>query len=251
MQPPLVVGGTGGSGTRVAADMLRHMGVFMGTHLNDALDALEWVASLDTWVPRFLEQQSRMPDATFDAMAAELRACAERHRATLPDADAAWGWKNPRSIYLLPVFDALYPGMRFLHVVRDGRDMAFSRNQNQTTLYAPLLVGSRAADPLPVQAAALWSKVNAGAARYGARRMGARYLWVRFEDLCAHRADTLQQLCAFAAPGFTDVAALHALASTPPSVGRWREQAPEAIAAVETAGRDGLHAFGYAAPAAA
>ena len=44
---------------------------------------------------------------------------------------AAWGWKEPRSIYLLPFFHRHLPGLRFLHVVRDGRDMAFSENQNQ------------------------------------------------------------------------------------------------------------------------
>ena len=36
--PPVVVFGTGGSGTRVVADILRQSGCFIGNNLNRALD---------------------------------------------------------------------------------------------------------------------------------------------------------------------------------------------------------------------
>ena len=52
------------------------------------------------------------------------------HCATL-EPGRPWGWKEPRSIYLLPFFHQQLPALRFLHVVRDGRDMALSANQNQ------------------------------------------------------------------------------------------------------------------------
>src|SRR3954471_11566351 len=46
---PVVIGGTGGSGTRVVARMLRTAGVFMGGRLNSADDALD-LAEFDwTW----------------------------------------------------------------------------------------------------------------------------------------------------------------------------------------------------------
>ncbi len=36
-----------------------------------------------------------------------------------------WGFKNPRTIYLIDFFKQMYPDMRFIHVIRDGRDHAF------------------------------------------------------------------------------------------------------------------------------
>ena len=39
--------------------------------------------------------------------------------------------KNPRSMFLLPFFDSYFPALKFIHIVRDGRDMAYSKNQNQ------------------------------------------------------------------------------------------------------------------------
>lgn len=36
--PPVVVGGVGGSGSRVVAEMLETLGLFIGDDLNDARD---------------------------------------------------------------------------------------------------------------------------------------------------------------------------------------------------------------------
>ena len=46
--------------------------------------------------------------------------------------DSKWGWKSPRSIYYLPYYKAvLGDAFRFIHVVRDGRDVALGDNQMQ------------------------------------------------------------------------------------------------------------------------
>ena len=71
--------------------------------------------------------------------AAELRALVARQHA---EADGRpWGWKEPRSVYLLPFLAAELPGLRFLHVVRDGRDMAFSENQVQLRKHGDAVLG--------------------------------------------------------------------------------------------------------------
>ncbi|BCW93430.1 MAG: hypothetical protein KatS3mg007_1324 [Thermoanaerobaculum sp.] len=54
---------------------------------------------------------------------------------------SAWGWKEPRSIYLLPFWNELMPSLRFIHVIRDGRDMAFSANQNQLRKHGKCILG--------------------------------------------------------------------------------------------------------------
>lgn len=243
--PPVVIGGTGGSGTRVVAELVRGLGVYLGTHVNDAIDALAWVAALDAWIPAFLRSQATMPAAEFERMVAELRACAARHRADIDAPDGPWGWKNPRTLYLLPVFDAIFPGMRFVHVVRDGRDVAFSGNQNQTRLYGPLVVGSLAGRPESVQAIGLWAKVNLATARYGVRRMAGRYLRVRLEDLCDAPEAGVRRLGEFLQLSTAHTGTLARLVHPPPTLGRWRDRPPDQIAALEATGAAGLREFGY------
>ena len=85
----------------------------------------------------------------------------------------------------MPFLDAVMPSLRFLHFVRDGRDMAFSENQNQLVKHGGALLGDELRKAkTPVRSIAVWSRVNAAAADYGESRLGERYLRVRFEDLC-------------------------------------------------------------------
>jgi len=51
---PNIIGGTGGSGTRVVARIVRHGGMYIGTHLNDSEDALDLARYSDRWINRFL-----------------------------------------------------------------------------------------------------------------------------------------------------------------------------------------------------
>jgi hypothetical protein len=47
---PIVIGASGGSGTRVIARVLQRADVFMGSDLNAAVDSLPIAAFLDLWV---------------------------------------------------------------------------------------------------------------------------------------------------------------------------------------------------------
>ena len=112
---PGVIGATGGSGTRVLAAVVRRGGMFVGSDLNRSLDALDFAAFFDRWVGRGSSRPRRPPS------------CGRSSPASTTEAGGQpWGWKEPRSVYLLPFLAAELPGLRFLHVVRDGRDMAFS-----------------------------------------------------------------------------------------------------------------------------
>ena len=64
------------------------------------------------------------------AMVDDFRRVLEDHCAPIAANPRPWGWKEPRSIYLLSFLHRHLPALRFLHVVRDGRDMALSKNQN-------------------------------------------------------------------------------------------------------------------------
>lgn len=46
------------------------------------------------------------------------------------------GWKHGPILFLLPVYNAVTSGrFTFVHLIRDGRDMAFSRNRNNLAKY--------------------------------------------------------------------------------------------------------------------
>lgn len=46
-------------------------------------------------------------------------------------SDVRWGFKAPVSMLMVPAFNEVVPqGVKFLHVVRDGRDISFSGNQS-------------------------------------------------------------------------------------------------------------------------
>jgi hypothetical protein len=92
-----------------------------------------------------------------------------------------------RSRYLrqLDVIAALLPEARFVHLVRDGRDVALSM----------LEVDFGGANV--THAAWLWSRRVLRAQRVGARLGGSRYLVVRYEDLVADSERTLTTVCRF------------------------------------------------------
>ena len=256
---PLVIGGLGGSGTRVYAVALRDAGVDMGRLFNAALDNLvftalfkrpRWFATAgDPAVRRHLATFTRYSrDRTFTP--ADLtrlgrvivdhdptvgrRESAERVRAAFarrPRAERrrapAWGWKEPNSHLFLPQLIDHYPGLRFVYVARHGLDMAYSENKNQLRNF-----GDQFGFPFPegegpeAEAAAqlgYWIHMTERALALG-ERLGDRFLFLRFDDLCADPEGELRRLLEFTGvePGH-DLPAIASKVANPASSGRWRD----------------------------
>jgi hypothetical protein len=176
-------------------------------------------------------------------MLEDLGAVLSEHGGPIDDHPRRWGWKEPRSIYLLPFLHRHLPGLRFLHVVRDGRDMALSQNQNQLRKHGDAAPVPRNL-PLPGRSIALWSWVNLAATSYGEEHLGARYLRIRFEDLCADPVRRTAAILEFAElDGDAEVLAREV--APPASLGRWQQADPATLTALEEAGAPGLVALGY------
>jgi hypothetical protein len=242
--PPSIMGATGGSGTRVVARAARRAGLFIGTDLNPAEDSLEIAEYYDRWINPYLWHGHGWRPEVEPEMRSELLALLERHRA---GADGGpWGWKEPRSIYLLRFLADVLPGLRFVHVVRDGRDVAFSKNQNQPRKHADAFLGteSEGAADAPERAIELWNAVNLAAADTGEELLGKRYLRIRYEDLCAEPEPVLASVLEFL--GLTgDAAELAREVEPPPTIGRFREQDRELVESLERIARPALQRFGY------
>jgi hypothetical protein len=176
-------------------------------------------------------------------MRAELMPLLERHRAG-SDGEA-WGWKEPRSIFLVSFLAQALPGLRFVHLVRDGRDLAFSKNQNQPRKHAGAFLGSQSDDPAtPPRSIALWNAVNLAGADAAEAQLGERYLRIRYEDLCAKPEPVIERMLGFL--GLEgDPAALSEEVDPPPTLGRWRQADPTLVEELEQIAAPALRRFGY------
>ncbi len=241
---PCVIGATGGSGTRVVARIVRSGSMFIGEKLNRYEDAVELGFYSDRWIDRYLAG-GRSPEL-LEQMAADLRSVLEDHVSPLPEDARAWGWKEPRSIYLQRFWHETMPSLRFLHFVRDGRDIAFSENQNQLKKHGEAALGDELRRAkMPVRSIALWNRVNQAAADYGEEALGARYLRVRFEDLCADPVETVERIYRFFGLEGDVEAIARAEVRPPDTLGRWRLRRKGVVDELNRTAESTLRRFEY------
>lgn len=242
---PNAIGATGGSGTRVVARIVRAGGLFIGTNLNQYEDALDFAGYSDRWINTFVSSNSDLAPADLEEMNVDLESVVATHVLEKPEV-APWGWKEPRSIYLLPYYHRVMPKLRFLHFIRDGRDMAFSENQNQLKKHgAVVLDESERQWRQPVQSIALWTRVNMRAADYGEGEMGDRYLRVSFEQLCTEPAATVERIYSFFGLEGDAAAVAQAEVRPPDTLGRWRGKRDKVVDELNRIAEPALSRFGY------
>lgn len=242
---PLVILGTGGSGTRVFARLAEAAGRHMGAHRAETEDALALFYIAQRWCGEIYTAWRRGERIDLEGFDAELKPCIEAHLIEAEPGEP-WGWKQPRSLFLLPALLHSYPELLVLHVIRDGRDIAFGSRQRleMTGAYAvPEWARER---PAEVQLALLWDEPNRLAADFGEQRLGERYLRLRLEDLCASPRQTAARLAAFAEAEPVESQAVESIVATPASLGRWRRADPDLVYSAARAACKGLARFGYA-----
>src|SRR5207302_1402312 len=121
--PPVVIGAVGGSGTRVLAQVLRKAGWFMGNRVDSRNeDSLPIAWFLTKWL-KSLKDFPNIDNNILVGGRRDFERMLNIHRRGIPSPDARWGWKNPRSMWLIPFLADRFPEMKFVHVIRDARDM--------------------------------------------------------------------------------------------------------------------------------
>lgn len=101
-----------------------------------------------------------------------------------------WCEKSPQNLQHIGLLSSVFPGARFVHLIRDGRDCAASfhrrwRRTPELTIYR-------------------WRNVVEEGRRQGAK-VGDRYLEVRYEELTADPAFWMQMICRFVGLSFDPV----------------------------------------------
>ena len=166
-----------------------------------------------------------------------------------------WGDKTPMYMQNLRLLDRLFPDARFVHLIRDGRDAALSFLAMPSGIVTETWMHPRT----PADFAAQW-RTEVFAARRLGRRVGPRYLEVRYEDLVAGAEPVLRRICDFAGleyePAMADYAGNVDVSAKPhqqrllqpPTSGvrNWRtEMSPEDVASFEHVAGDTLRELGY------
>jgi hypothetical protein len=119
-------------------------------------------------------------DAGFaDAVGCLYMAYADEH------GKRRWGDKTPQYVRSIPQLSGIFDGSRFVHMIRDGRDVAMS--------YLSLRWGP----PNVWRAAQIWRQDVAAGRRAGASLGDRRYLEVRYERLVEEPEATLREVCSF------------------------------------------------------
>jgi hypothetical protein len=243
---PVFIGATGGSGTRAIAAVLASARVHIGSRHNFALDAMDFVPFAVKWLPLYLRNCGEISERDRQHMGRAFAVSVLRHRKGIISPDVHWAAKAPRFIYLLPYLQQQLPDFRFIHMIRDGRDMAFAANQSQVNDYGRILLPPAAqSEPAAVRSIMLWSMVNTSAADFGRSVLGDRYMRVSFEDLCERPREIVPAILEFADASDGNLDAALAEIKSQPTQGRWRDQDKMLIRQLEAVAGSALAKFGY------
>lgn len=254
---PVIIFNASHSGSRVLAMMLRRLGVFMGSNLNESEDSLDLFDLVRYVVERHAPDFAPLFRHGDVALQFRVEAAINAHLADRP-VGQRWGWKLPETGHVLPVISRLFPEARCIHLVRDGRDVAFSPflapkapfwrkiyfNDDRIASWRGHGMGQRAyrAHGHIFNAARWVNSVTLGRA-HGVM-LGDRYLEVRYERLVSEPAAELARVAAFLGLDPAPAAPICASVRTT-SVGKWRRHRAREIEEVRAVLAPTLAAFGY------
>mmetsp|Transcript_15997 Transcript_15997/g.24105 ORF Transcript_15997/g.24105 Transcript_15997/m.24105 type:complete len:595 (-) Transcript_15997:125-1909(-) len=195
--PPIIVGGTDGSGTRAVVTMLSNLNVLMVK--DDACTFDVHAGEMGGWPPvvqtvlkhshgaDYSVESIPEPDRRYirqnvrkfaDKMIKEAKRFSEVRR------HERWGFKAPIAQMLLPFLKEVFPKFSFVHVIRDGRDIPFSKNQSPVDkFFNQMYSNDQSALRLPkkLKAIRMWSDANVQVRSYMKREFESTYLPVPIE----------------------------------------------------------------------
>jgi hypothetical protein len=151
---PVIILGMHRSGTSMISELLDTLGLFVGRELQDDHESTWFLDVNEQMMQRVSARWDRpLPWLDFlanadavDMTAAALEADVSSHRfrkflgrrglapRPLASFDKPWGWKDPRTVFTLPLWLRLFPNSRLVYIVRNGVDVAKSLHVRETRL---------------------------------------------------------------------------------------------------------------------
>ncbi len=251
LNPPIVIMGRGHSGTRILTWLCARLGVQLGEHperKTGDVDDLKFSRRI-----KKIAIKASGTDWTSAEMASgprSLEAAARKYFRNLGSPTGRWGWKFPETYLIGPLVERVFPEAVYIHLVRDGRDIAFKQHLTDDPtrkLGRKLLQYLNALEePHHVQAARSWQHQVEQFRIFKATIPSERMLEMRYEDLCTKPREEGARLCAFLNLPMTDEAADYlATGIRSDKVAQYLENRPEHIAEVEARVGGLLSELGY------
>lgn len=156
--------------------------------------AVEVMASICTYEPFFADWKGERPNPElFVSMLPDTRPaaiiCALYTLYARQYGAERWGDKTPIYVEQIDKISALFPEGKFIHIIRDGRDVAVSMRKayrNARYFYMDIYY-----------AAANWKDRLARARKMGDLIGPERYLEIRYEDLVSNMEESICNICGF------------------------------------------------------
>ncbi len=210
----IAIGALGGSGTRAVAQMMINAGVYMGEPLNFANDNLFFTclfkdktwwknASSQDFENRLVDFETYMRTGKLSAKKLEQYEHIPwdikneypphlfpklREAKKLSKPRNTWGWKEPNTHIFLEQFATFFPNFRYIHVVRNGLDMAFSKNKKQLFnwghRYGIEASASDSAETLAQKQLDYWIKSTEDVVVKGNKLLPGNFLLIKYEEIC-------------------------------------------------------------------
>jgi len=259
---PFIIGGVGGSGTRLVAEICQSCGIFLGSDLNESLDFLPFtllyrrygwfsknkdhpgkmIPGLKILEKVIKDQPSFSPREIHFILSASWDTIRNYGRdwewikdrlqrmfrgSEVGSSMKGWGWKEPNSHLLLGQYAEIFPDFKFIHTIRHGLDMAFSANQKQMKnwweLYFPKGDDDRTYSPQ--KSLKYWVKANQTISNTAKKLKPDQYLLLNFDRLCEDPEEIAPELIRFLGLELTDdqYKMVIDLPRSPSSIGRYKE----------------------------
>ncbi|HUS39931.1 MAG: sulfotransferase [Pirellulales bacterium] len=252
---PVVVMARGHSGTRLLALAIEQLGIRMGA--NDGVPTGDVQDRRFTRAIKRICRASLSEPSTAEPNPRLLRAFHRslvRYLDWLGDHSNGWGWKFPET-YLIPNYvAATFPQARYVHMIRDGRDLAFKNHLTDDPhrrLGRRLLRCIGAMDmPHHVQAAMSW-QFQVERYEQFVQANQPRVLTITFESLCHDPLETMRSVSQFLEREFTDECRSFLQSQVrPEKVAQFRRENIREVSDVEAVIRPTLQRLGYIKQAA-
>jgi len=246
---PIIVGGMAGNGTRTAVWLLRGMNVYMGS-MPMAMYAHEPFDSIPiAWfLYSFRAAWARNQGVDEHKMVQAFQATLDQHLSHW-NGEKLWGWKNPSNLYLIDFYHELFPEMKYVHVVRDGRDVSDSWI-NQTLIHeVPFAIPEEMKkNPSPVNYMWIWNLMNERVIEYCENKLANQWILLRLEDISADPEAYGKKLQEFVGADYYRSYEAPWTISPPSTIGRHNDPEqfdPQEVLHMTTAGRKMLSRLEY------
>jgi len=113
------------------------------------------------------------------------------------DVSLPWGWKDPRNSLTLPVWLAMFPNAKVIHMIRNGIDVALSLARREPRRYLHRTDVPRLFPPTIMQGYRLWEQYLTTICQYENLTSNTQWLSIYYESLVQHPTDQIRNLVSF------------------------------------------------------